>query len=753
MIPVMRPWLGEDEAAAAAEVIASGWIAQGPRVAEFEAAFADAIGAPYAVALSSCTTALHLALIVAGIEPGDEVIVPSLSFIATANAARYVGARPVFADVAETTQNLTPDTVAPRLTERTRAVILVDQTGMPADLDEMRALCEPRGITIVEDAACAAGAIYKGRPVGAGAWLAAFSFHPRKLLTTGEGGMLVTADADIAAQVRRLREHGMSVSAADRHASRQPVLEQYLEVGFNYRMTDIQAAVGLVQLRKLDRMVARRRALAERYHDLLADIPGLLMVRDPDYGTTNYQSFWVALPDGFPTHRNDLLSMLAEAGVSARRGVMAAHLEPAYADQDPPRLPVTERLTANSLILPLFHAMTHDEQDLVVSVIRHAAGRSQLAHRDMAMSASQPEHRPDIAHRNASEGAKTRVLVTGVGGRSVGAGILHSLLRVDEAVHARWEVVGTDADPFSWGLYVADHKALVPLASAPGYLERIQELIGAYDLAAIIPGTEPEAALLAARRDELPVPVIANDAALMPLMMDKKLAEAKLTELGLSFIPSYPWDEREKAVSDFGFPVVIKPRRESGGSRGVHLAASRKELDGLIPIIRTESQPIVQPYVGDADAEYTVGVLSDKSGNIIDSIVIRRKLIGLSLLDSKGYGEKTIAISTGISQGFIVRHQAIQEFCEDLAKRLGSRGPLNIQLRVHDGDFYVFEIHPRFSGTTAIRASAGFNEPDVMLRNYLYDEEFGRLSYAENLMAIRAFEHVLVPMDETPRPG
>lgn len=752
-IPVMRPWVGEDEAAAAAAAIASGWIAQGPRVAEFETAFANAIGAGHAVALSSCTTALHLALVTAGIGPGDEVVVPSLSFIATANAARYVGAEPVFADVDEATQNLVPGTVEPCLTGRTRAVILVDQAGIPADLEAMRALCEPRDIAIIEDAACAVGSSYRGRPVGAGASVAAFSFHPRKLLTTGEGGMLVTADADIAARVRRLREHGMSVSAAERHASQQPVIEQYLEVGFNYRMTDIQAAVGLVQLRKLDRMVTRRRALAERYQDLLADMPGLATARDPDYGTTNYQGFWVVLPDGFAVNRNELLRMLADAGVSARRGVMAAHLEPAYAYREGPRLPVTERLTADSLILPLFHDMTHEQQDLIVSVIRDAGAVGQPAGHRPRMPASGPApHTGDLRVR-ARSGAKARILVTGAGGRSVGAGVLHSLMRIDDSVRSRWEIVATDADPFSWGLYVADHKALVPLASAPDYLERIQELIDVRDLAAVIPGTEPEAALLAARREELSVPVIANDARLMPLMMDKKQAEAKLRELGLNFIPSYSWERREEAVSEFGFPLVVKPSRGTGGSRGVHLAVDRNGLDSLVPFVRTESRPLVQPYIGDADAEYTVGILSDKSGNLIDSIVIRRKLIGLSLLDSKSYEGGTAIVSTGISQGYVVRHQAIQEFCEDLAKRLGSRGPLNIQLRVHDGDFYVFEIHPRFSGTTAIRASAGFNEPDVLLRNHLYDEEFGRLGYRENLMAIRAFEHVLVPMDNEASAG
>ena len=374
MIPVMRPWLGEEEAQAAAEAVASGWIAQGPRVRDFEEAFAEAIGAPHAVAVSSCTAALHLALIVAGIGPGDEVIVPSLSFIATANAVRYVGAQPVFADVDLATQNLTPETVEPHLTGRTRAVILVDQAGVPADLHAVRALCDPLDVTVIEDAACAAGSTYRGRPVGAGAALAAFSFHPRKLLTTGEGGMLTTFDGSIAARLRRLREHGMDVSAANRHLSRQPVIEHYTEVGFNFRMTDIQAAIGLVQLRKLPRMVARRRVLARRYHELLSGIPGLVMVGDPPNGATNYQSFWLLLPGDSAVGRDDLMRVFAEAGVSVRRGIMAAHLEPAYADLQP-SLPVTERLTAHSLILPLFHQMTEPQQDQVVSVLTSALAK------------------------------------------------------------------------------------------------------------------------------------------------------------------------------------------------------------------------------------------------------------------------------------------------------------------------------------------------------------------------------------------
>jgi dTDP-4-amino-4,6-dideoxygalactose transaminase len=371
MIPVMRPWLGQEEAEAAAEAVASGWVAQGPRVREFEEAFAAAIGTPHAVAVSSCTTALHLALIAARIGPGDEVIVPSLSFIATANAVRYVGAQPVFADVDLATQNLVPQTVEPHLTDRTRAVILVDQAGVPADLDAIRALCDPLQVTVIEDAACAVGSTYRGRPAGAGAVLSAFSFHPRKLLTTGEGGMLTTWDGSIAARLRRLREHGMDISAADRHRSQQPVIEHYTEVGFNYRMTDIQAAIGLVQLRKLPQMVARRRGIARRYQELLSGITGLVTADDPPYGETNYQSFWTLLPEESMVGRDGLLRLLAEAGISARRGIMAAHLEPAYAGAKP-SLPVTELLTARSLILPLFHQMTQEQQEQVVSVVTSA---------------------------------------------------------------------------------------------------------------------------------------------------------------------------------------------------------------------------------------------------------------------------------------------------------------------------------------------------------------------------------------------
>lgn len=374
-INVMKPWMGSDEVLALAEVIASGWVAQGPRVAEFEEQFAEAMDAENAVATSNCTTALHLALLVAGIGEGDEVIVPSFSFIATANAPSYVGARPVFVDVDPLTGCVTADGVARAVTARTRAVIVVDQGGVPVDLEPIRALCDPLGIVVIEDAACGAGSNYHGRPVGAGAELATWSFHPRKLLTTGEGGMLTTSHPEWAARARRLREHAMSVSATDRAASLLAPPEEYLEIGFNYRMTDLQAAVGIVQLGRLSEIVRRRRELALVYAEALQHIDGLRAVADPGWGTSNFQSYWVEVEPGFPLGREELLEALAEAGISARRGIMAAHRQPAYraSGAGTAALPATERLTDNTLILPLFHQLRGEEQERVIAVLHDAA--------------------------------------------------------------------------------------------------------------------------------------------------------------------------------------------------------------------------------------------------------------------------------------------------------------------------------------------------------------------------------------------
>ncbi|WP_372593647.1 DegT/DnrJ/EryC1/StrS family aminotransferase [Actinotalea sp.] len=374
-INVMQPWLGAEEVAAVTEVIESGWVAQGPKVAAFEEAFARRQEAEHAVATSSCTTALHLALLVGGVGPEDDVVVPSFSFVATTNAPTYVGARPVFADVDPVTGNLTAATVEAALTPRTRAVIAVDQGGVPVDLAAIRSVTDPRGILVIEDAACGAGSTYRGRPVGAGAELAAWSFHPRKLLTTGEGGMLTTSNEEWARRARTLREHAMSVSAAARHASVLAPPEEYLEVGFNYRMTDLQAAVGIVQLGRLDEIVRRRREIAATYDEAIASIDGLRAVRDPSWGTSNFQSYWVEVEPRFAMDREGLLAHLASAEISARRGIMAAHRQPAHAALEHAPLPVTERLTDATLILPVFHQMTAEEQDRVIDALRSAAAR------------------------------------------------------------------------------------------------------------------------------------------------------------------------------------------------------------------------------------------------------------------------------------------------------------------------------------------------------------------------------------------
>ncbi len=256
-VPFSRPTLRGDEGEAVAKVIATGWVSQGPRVREFEAAFAERVGAAEAVAVSNCTTALQLALHVSGVGPGDEVVVPSMSFIATANAVWQCGATPVFADVDPRTFNLDPESAERAITARTKAIMPVHQLGLPADMDAFLALADRHGVALVEDAACAIGARHRGRPIGGMGPLACFSLHPRKVITTGEGGMITLQDPQVAARLRQLRQHAMDVSDLARHGARDVIIESYPERGWNYRMTDMQAMLGLCQLELLDEILRR----------------------------------------------------------------------------------------------------------------------------------------------------------------------------------------------------------------------------------------------------------------------------------------------------------------------------------------------------------------------------------------------------------------------------------------------------------------------------------------------------------------
>lgn len=370
-IPVAKPYLGEEEAQLAYDTILTNWVTQGPRVAEFEEKFAQYVGSEYAVAVSNCTTALHLSLIVAAIGPGDEVICPSMSYIATANSIVYVGATPVFAEVKSETYNIDPKDVELKITSKTKAIIGVHQIGMPFEIDEIKELCRKHNLILIEDAACAAGSAYKGNKIGFHSDLVCFSFHPRKVITTGDGGMITTSNAEYAERLKRLRQHGMSVNDRVRHLSDKVIVEDHLEVGYNYRMTDIQAAVGIRQLEKLDSIVKRRRKIANFYLNELKDIDCIRLPYESKNDVTNWQSFSIYLKSNCPISRNDLMQQLLDWGISTRRGIMTSHRETAYTNRGVDiSLPVSEDAADRSIVLPLYVPMSQEEMDYVIKHLK-----------------------------------------------------------------------------------------------------------------------------------------------------------------------------------------------------------------------------------------------------------------------------------------------------------------------------------------------------------------------------------------------
>lgn len=370
-IPIMRPWLGEEEVEAVRQVILSGWVSLGPRVAEFEEQVASLVGAKAAVATNSASSALYLALVVAGVRPGDEVLCPSFTCMATANAILLAGAWPRFVDIEPRTYNLDTQDAEPRLTPRTRALVMVDQIGLPADLDAVKTFCHRHGLILVEDAATALGARYRSRYVGGWGVPAVYSFHPRKVITTGEGGMLVTDDEAQADRARVSRSAGASVSDLVRHQAKGVILQEYAEAGFNFRMTDMQGALGLVQMKKLPEILAERRRQASFYDLALRSLEEVEPPFVPSYAEHCYSSYCIRLLAVARVTVRELVGEMATRGISCRYGIQPLHLEPFFKSRmQGLSLPESERAARETMFLPIYPGLTEAQQKVVVDALK-----------------------------------------------------------------------------------------------------------------------------------------------------------------------------------------------------------------------------------------------------------------------------------------------------------------------------------------------------------------------------------------------
>jgi perosamine synthetase len=365
-IPLTRPTTDEDEVNEVAAVLASGHLTQGAKVTEFEAGVAALTGTAHAIATTSATTALHLSLAALGIRAGDDVLVPDYTFPATANVVVQAGARPILVDIDPMTFTMDPIDLERKITPASRAVLPVHAFGLAADMDRIGAVAKAHGLAVVEDAACALGTTYRGRAVGGLGVAGCFSFHPRKSITTGEGGMITTNDDDLAARMRLLRSHG-AIRAGNRFT--------FHDAGYNYRLSDIHAAVGVAQLRKLERLLARRRSIADRYRELLASDSGVSTPHLPEWDGHVYQSFVVLLDPGID--RDAVIGRLAADGIETTLGTYALHREPYFRQElgsEEADAPQSADVFRRALTLPLYPDMRDEDQDWVITRVRLALG-------------------------------------------------------------------------------------------------------------------------------------------------------------------------------------------------------------------------------------------------------------------------------------------------------------------------------------------------------------------------------------------